>query len=213
MKPLTNKQRTILEFIGEYLHRKGFPPTLREIGLGTEIFNISAVRGHISALERKGYITKEADKARSIRVVYGPSVLSKIKRQLHDFACTDKGVIHKIVYGLVLATRKKREHFVEERIPWIDEALEKEAIDHGWKLIRKQINPDHIIVVVQVWANHSPEQVVSRIRQAGNVVRLKHLKHFPGKSLWARGYVATTELENLEEMTKQLLENAPKESK
>jgi repressor LexA len=211
MKQLTDRQKLVLEFVGAYSHRKGFPPTLREIGLGTEIFNISAVRGHISALERKGYITKEADKARSIQVVHGPSVLSKIKRQLHNFACTDKGVIHKIVYGLILVTRKKREHFVEERIQWIDEALDKEAIEHGWKLIRKQINPDHIIIVVEVWANHSPEQVVSRIRQAGSMVRLKHLKYFPGRSLWARGYAATTELEGLDEMAEQLLENTKKE--
>jgi REP element-mobilizing transposase RayT len=211
MKPLTNKQRTVLEFVGQYSHRRGFPPTLREIGEGTGLSNISAVRGHITALEKKGYLTKEADKARSIRVVYAPSVFSKIKRQLHGFASTDKGVLHKVVYGIGLVTRKRRNHCVGERLQWIDEALERRAVEHGWTFLRKQIKPNHIILVVEVWPNHSPELVVSRIRQAGNAVRLRHLTHFPGKSLWAKGYAATTNLENLDDMVQQLLENTTKE--
>jgi SOS-response transcriptional repressor LexA len=34
MKPLTQRQKTVLDFIGEYRARQGFPPTLREIGEG-----------------------------------------------------------------------------------------------------------------------------------------------------------------------------------
>lgn len=211
MKPLTNKQRTVLEFVGHYSQRRGFPPTLREIGDGTGLSNISAVRGHISALEKKGYITKEADKARSIRVVHIPSVFSKLKRQLHEFASTDKGVLHKVVYGVAIATRKSRNHFVDEAKEWIDEALEQRAVEHGWTFIKKEIKNNHIILIVEVWPNHSPELVVSRIRQTGNAVRLRHLTHFPGRSLWAKGYAATTNLESLDEMVQQLLENTPKE--
>jgi len=211
MKPLTNKQRTVLEFVGQYSHRRGFPPTLREIGEGTGLSNISAVRGHITALQKKGYITKQADKARSIRVVYTPSVFSKIKRQLHEFVSTDKGVLHKVVYGVALVARKRRAHFVGEQLQWIDEALERRAVEHGWTFLRKQIKPDHINLVVEVWPNHSPELVVSRIRQTGNAVRLRHLTHFPGKSLWAKGYVATTNLDSLDDMVQQLLENTTKE--
>ncbi|MDD1776655.1 MAG: transposase [Candidatus Helarchaeota archaeon] len=211
MKPLTNKQRTVLEFVGQYSRNRGFPPTLREIGEGTGLSNISAVRGHIIALEKKGYITKEAEKARSIRVVHTPSVFSKIKRQLHEFISTDKGVLHKIVYGVALVTRKRRHHFVGEQLRWIDEALEQRVVEHGWTFLRKQIKPDHIILVVEVWPNHSPELVVSRIRQAGNAVRLRHLMHFPGKSLWAKGFAATTNLESLDDMVQQLLENAERE--
>lgn len=211
MKQLTNKQKTVLEFVGQYSQRRGFPPTLREIGEATGLSNISAVRGHIAALEKKGYITKEAEKARSIRVVYAPSVFSKIKRHLHEFASTDKGVLHKVIYGVALVTRKCRNHFIDEARDWIDEALERRAVEHGWTFIRKQIKPNYIVLVVEVWPNHSPELVISRIRQAGNAIRLRHLKHFPGRSLWAKGYVATTNLESLDDMVQQLLKNTPKE--
>ncbi|MHC4570346.1 MAG: LexA family protein, partial [Planctomycetota bacterium] len=94
-----------MEFVVEYLSERGFPPTLREIGDGTGLSNISAVRGHVMALEKKGYIRKDPDKARSIRVLRSPSAFSKLKRQLHEFARTDEGVLHKIVYGVGLATR------------------------------------------------------------------------------------------------------------
>jgi repressor LexA len=204
MKPLTSRQSAILEFVAKYSDRKGFPPTLREIGEGNGLSNVSAVRGHIAALEKKGYITKDADKARSIRIIHSPSALSKLKRQLHEFVRTDKGVLHKVIYGVALVTRKHRDYFVGERKGLIDKALKRRAVEHGWTLLRKQIEPDHIIVIVEVWPNHSPELVVSRIRQSVNRI---HLRHIPGKSLWAKGYVATTNLESLDDMLLELLKN------
>ncbi len=205
MKPLTEKQKAVLSCVSQFLASNGFPPTLREIGEVTGISNINAVRGHILALEKKGYITKEADKARSIRVIHSPSVFSKLKRHLHEFARTDEGALHKVVYGIALVTRKGREHFVGMGKKWMDEALEQRAIEHGWKFLKKEIGPDHITVVVEVWPNHSPDLVVSRIRQSGNMLRLKHLIHFPGKSLWAKGYAVTTDIERLDDMVRELL--------
>ncbi|UCE50416.1 MAG: transposase [Phycisphaerales bacterium] len=208
MRPLTNRQSTLLRFVVEYLGERGFPPTLREIGDGTGLANISAVRGHVMALEKKGYITKDADKARSIRVLRVPSAFSMLKRQLHEFARTDEGVLHKIVYGVALATRKRREQFLGQRKRWIAEALEQRAVEHGWKFLRKKIEPDHIVLVVGIWPNHSPDLVVSQIRQTVNKVRSRHAEHFQGKSLWAKGYVATTDLGCLDEMVSQLLQEA-----
>jgi SOS-response transcriptional repressor LexA len=90
MKPLTHRQRTVLDFVGEYCRRQGFPPTLREIGEGIGLQNISAVRGHVTALLKKGYITKEDSKARSIRIVHSLSVFSKIKRRCMDLLAPTK---------------------------------------------------------------------------------------------------------------------------
>ena len=135
MRPLTNRQSALLEFVVGYLRERGFPPTLREIGDGTGLANISAVRGHMMALEKKGYITKDPDKARSIRILCVPSTFSKLKRQLHEFAHTDEGVLHKIIYGVALATRYCREQFLGEPKRWISEALDQRAIEHGWKYV------------------------------------------------------------------------------
>jgi repressor LexA len=207
MKPLTIKQRTIYNFIERYCCEQGFPPTLREIGEGTGVSNISAVRGHITAIEKKGYIQKQPDKARSIRVIAKPSIFSRFKRHLHQFVCTDKGVLHEVRYGIVLVTRKKWPHFGASHKVWIKGVLNKKAIEHGWEFLSIQIEPDHLILDVKVWPNHSPELVVSRIKQAGDSSRLLHLREFPGKTLWAKQYAVTTEPENLEDIASMLLES------
>jgi hypothetical protein len=59
-----------------------------------------------------------------------------------------------------------------------------------------------------VWPNHSAELVVARMREAGNAVRRRHLREFPGRSLWAKGYAATTDLGSLEDMVSELLQEA-----
>jgi REP element-mobilizing transposase RayT len=212
MKPLTLKQKTVLDFIKQYCNERGFPPTLREIGEGTGLLNISAVCGHISAIQKKGYIQREVDKARSIRVLTAPSAFSRLKRQLHEFAGTDEGVLQHVVYGVVMATRKKRPHFAGSHKDWINDTLEKKAAEHGWVFLQKQIKPDHIILAVKVWPNHSPQSVVSRIKQAGDSARLLHLREFPGKSLWAKQYAVTTEPDNLEDIATMLLESVSAES-
>jgi len=212
MKPLTVKQEAIFNYIKQYCNEHGFPPTLREIGEGAGILNISAVCGHISAIQKKGYIHREADKARSIQIITQPSVLSKVKRQLHELACTDEGVLQNVIYGLVLASRKKRLHFAGSHRDWINNVLEKETVEHGWDILQRKIMPDHIILVVKVWPNHSPQLVVSRIKRAGDSARLLHLREFPGQSLWAKQYAVTTQPDNLEQIAKMLLETMDKKS-
>lgn len=67
MKTLTQRQRQVLDFVGKYIGQHCYPPTMREIG---EHFGFMwpAARGHLSALERKGFIRINQLKARGIEV-------------------------------------------------------------------------------------------------------------------------------------------------
>ena len=76
-RPLTDQQESVLTFVEEFSRDRGFPPTLREIGDALGLPNVNAVRGHLAALEKKGYITRAPDKARSIQVVHAPSAISR----------------------------------------------------------------------------------------------------------------------------------------
>lgn len=205
-KPLTDQQTKVLEFVDEYARRQGFPPTLREIGDALGLANVNAVRGHLAALERKGYITREADKARSIRVVHPPTPFSWLKRKIHEVLRTDEGVVHSVVYGVAWATWRRTPYFEGERLAWIDEAIDREAAKRGWALLEKRIEPDHIVVVVEAWPNHSPQLVVRRFQGAGQAVWLTHPGKFPGKRLWAPGYVVTTDPDLLADMVAKFLE-------
>lgn len=65
---LTKRQREILDFITSEMHRKGYPPSVREIGLAVGLSSSSTVHSHLSALEAKGFIRRDPTKPRAIEV-------------------------------------------------------------------------------------------------------------------------------------------------
>ena len=68
MKQITERQKEILNFISDYQAENSYPPTGREIG---DHFGVSirAVQDHITALQKKGFITQTQKKSRSIKVL------------------------------------------------------------------------------------------------------------------------------------------------
>ncbi len=67
MNGLTDRQRMVLEFICGSIDERGYPPTLREIGNKLGIRSTNGVNDHLRALERKGYLTREDMKSRTLR--------------------------------------------------------------------------------------------------------------------------------------------------
>lgn len=61
-------QRKIYDFIVEYMKTEGMPPTNREIGHAMQIASTGHVDYHLSMLERKGFITRQAKKSRGIKL-------------------------------------------------------------------------------------------------------------------------------------------------
>ncbi|MFW6107181.1 MAG: transcriptional repressor LexA [bacterium] len=68
MEPLTQRQAAVLEFIRTQIAREGRPPTLDEIGARFGIASSFGVRRHLTALEKKGYIERDAHAARGLRL-------------------------------------------------------------------------------------------------------------------------------------------------
>ena len=68
MKGITDRQKEVLTFISNFTEENSYPPTVREIG---EHFGISlrAVQDHISALQKKGFLSQSQKRSRSIRVL------------------------------------------------------------------------------------------------------------------------------------------------
>lgn len=68
---LSEPQRRIFEFIIEYCRIEGRPPTNREIGQAVNIRSTGHVDHHLTALEKKGLISRVRGKSRGIRVLEG----------------------------------------------------------------------------------------------------------------------------------------------
>jgi len=67
-KKLTNRQQQVLDFIINYVRDVGYPPTVREIGNEFKISSKGAY-DHIMAVEKKGYIRRDASKPRAIELM------------------------------------------------------------------------------------------------------------------------------------------------
>src|SRR4051794_36456886 len=66
---LTQRQREIYDFIRDRIEKRGYGPTVREIGNGFSIKSPNGVMCHLKALEKKGLIKRETFSARAIQLV------------------------------------------------------------------------------------------------------------------------------------------------
>jgi repressor LexA len=63
---LSPKQERIINFVTEFLHDRGYPPTIRDIAAGCGISSTSVVVYNLDKLELAGYIRRHSDISRGI---------------------------------------------------------------------------------------------------------------------------------------------------
>ncbi len=68
-EPLTKRQQQILDFVLAEIHKKGYPPSIRDIGKAIGLSSTSTVHSHLSSLEKKGYLRRDPAKPRAIEVL------------------------------------------------------------------------------------------------------------------------------------------------
>src|SRR5512133_2158136 len=87
-RELTSRQREILDFIRAEIHRRGFPPSVREIGEAVGLSSSSTVHSHLAALEAKGLLRRDPSKPRALEVL--------------DYRDTERGVDYERVQAVPL---------------------------------------------------------------------------------------------------------------
>ncbi|WP_068401177.1 transcriptional repressor LexA [Kribbia dieselivorans] len=73
---LTVRQQKVLDVIRNSVDRRGYPPSLREIGEQVGLTSPSSVAHQLSSLERKGYLRRDPNRPRAIEVI-SPDTPSK----------------------------------------------------------------------------------------------------------------------------------------
>ena len=89
-KELSDRQNRMMECIREFIYENRFPPSIRQIGEVVGISSTSVVKYNLDALERKGYIERDREISRGIRVV-------------EDLAARMAEVIHVPLLGRIAA--------------------------------------------------------------------------------------------------------------
>lgn len=87
-RELTSRQREVLDFIRAEIHRRGFPPSVREIGEAVGLSSSSTVHSHLAALEAKGLIRRDPSKPRALEVL--------------DYRDTERGIDYERVQAVPL---------------------------------------------------------------------------------------------------------------
>ncbi len=66
---LSTRQKQILRYIKEEIKKNGYAPSVREIGRAVGLSSTATVHCHLKKLETLGYIRKENQKGRTLRVL------------------------------------------------------------------------------------------------------------------------------------------------
>jgi repressor LexA len=70
---LSERQKMLLEFVGDFTTRRGYPPTLREIMRNTDFTSTSVISYNVNRLVENGYLEKEEKVSRGLRLLPRPA--------------------------------------------------------------------------------------------------------------------------------------------
>jgi repressor LexA len=77
---LTHRQRRVLEVIRDSVDRRGYPPTMREIGQAVGLTSPSSVAHQLTTLERKGFLRRDPNRPRAVEVI----LPGELRREVGD---------------------------------------------------------------------------------------------------------------------------------
>lgn len=69
---LTRRQREIYDFVCDFIERRGYSPSLEEIGSHFGLTSVATVHKHVQHLVEKGLLRKSWNRSRSVEPVGGP---------------------------------------------------------------------------------------------------------------------------------------------
>ena len=72
---LTPRQQRILEHLRDFMERRGYPPSMREIGEAVGLTSSSSVAHQLKVLEEKGYVRRDPNRPRALEV-FLPEVMA-----------------------------------------------------------------------------------------------------------------------------------------
>ena len=97
---LNKREKAILRFIEKQITNVGYAPSVREIGKAVGLSSTATVHGYLAKLEKKGYIKKENQKGRTLRLLKGGNLE---KKQEEKDIYTSKELVEVPVIGKITA--------------------------------------------------------------------------------------------------------------
>lgn len=107
---ISKRQQEILNFIKKEIQTKGYPPSVREIGVAVGLSSSSTVHSHLATLEQKGYLKRDKSKPRALELAINNEVSFVSEREKKEML--DVPVIGQVTAGVpILATQNIEDYF------------------------------------------------------------------------------------------------------
>lgn len=90
MNRLTAREVEVLEVIREVTLSRGVPPTVRELCQAIGVSSSSTVHSFLTSLKRKGFVTADAEKPRTLRIVGELSPAQRVRSLEVEIASAHK---------------------------------------------------------------------------------------------------------------------------
>jgi repressor LexA len=91
MTGLTPRQQMVLIFLREEIAKRGYPPSMREIGAAVGLASTSSVSHQLRVLEQLGYVKRDANRPRALEI-FLPEVLQARLKLRHDEGIDETGI-------------------------------------------------------------------------------------------------------------------------
>ena len=98
---LNKREKDILKYIQKNVENKGYPPSVREIGKAVGLSSTATVHTYLSKLAEKGYIKKENQKGRTLKLLKGADNKEIVKETKNYY--TGKEMVEVPVIGKITA--------------------------------------------------------------------------------------------------------------
>ncbi|MFD1705273.1 transcriptional repressor LexA [Siminovitchia sediminis] len=180
MSKLSKRQEAILNFIKDEVKKKGYPPSVREIGKAVGLASSSTVHGHLERLESKGLIRRDPTKPRAIEV---------LNQKEHEPAIPAKNTVNlplvgKVTAGIPISAVENIEEyfpFPEQLLPSDehvfmleivgDSMIEAGILDGDFVIVRQQHTANNGDIVVAMTEEN--EATVKRFYKENGYFRLQ----------------------------------------
>ncbi len=179
-RALTSRQLKVLEVIRESVRRRGYPPSMREIGEAVGLTSASSVSYQLSILQRKGCLRRDVGRPRTVEIQLPGQTAVPPEGEAGEDAVTETVGVPLYSYlpaaGLALAGRAIEDVFLLPRqvvsekdlfmLKVADECMEGKGIKPGdLVVVRRQSDADDGDIVV---ASFDDQAVVRIFRRVGS---------------------------------------------
>ncbi|MGO4887658.1 transcriptional repressor LexA [Anaerobacillus sp. MEB173] len=180
MAQLSKRQQDILDFIKAEVKRKGYPPSVREIGEAVGLASSSTVHGHLSRLEKKGLIRRDPTKPRAIEIL---DISDESSKQVSESITVYVPVVGKVTAGEPITAIENVEEYLPlpERLVSDDKVfilvidgdsmIEAGIYDKDMVIVRQQQTANNGDIVVAMTEEH--EATVKRFFKEKDYIRLQ----------------------------------------